>query len=186
MNETINSIKNRRSTRVFLSGQIKEEELKVIIDAGLSAPSAHNQQSWHFTVVQNKEILDRLSNAAKEVGKSVDDAFIRQLANNEKFHAFYNAPTVVIVSGDKNGFMSEVNCAVATENMLIAAESLEIGSCWVGYVSYLLTSEKGDIYKKELRIPDTHQPYFAVALGYKKSERGNAPARKENTVSYIK
>lgn len=186
MNETISSIKNRRSTRVFLPEQIKEEELKVIIDAGLSAPSAHNQQTWHFTVVQNKEILDQLSNAAKEVGKNVDDEFIQQLANNEKFHAFYNAPTVVIVSGDKNGFMSEVNSGAATQNMLIAAESLGIGSCWVGYISYLLGSEKGEEYKKRLGIPNTYQPYYAAALGYKKSERINAPAKRENTVSYIK
>ncbi|GFZ33162.1 nitroreductase [Clostridium zeae] len=186
MNETINSIKNRRSTRVFLPEQIKEEELQIIIDAGLSAPSAHNQQTWHFAVIQNKEILDQLSNAAKEVGKNVDDAFIQQLANNEKFHAFYNAPTVVIISGDKNGFMPEVDCAAATQNMHIAAESLGLGSCWVGYISYLLGSEKGEDYKKQLGIPATHQPYYATAIGYKKSSRSNAPTKRENTVSYIK
>lgn len=194
MNETINSIKNRRSTRIFLTEQIKEDELKVIIDAGLSAPSAGNLQTWHFTVVQNKELLDQLSNASKEVGRSVDHEVIRQLGNNIKFHTFYKAPTVVIVSGDKNGITTEADCAAATQNMLIAAESLGVGSCWVGYVSYLfgyipnkLGSDKGEEYKKQLGIPDTHKPYYAVALGYKESERnGNAPAKRENTVNHIR
>lgn len=184
MNETIKNIKNRRTTRVFLTEQIKEEELKGIIDAGISAPSAHNNQSWHFTVVQSKEILDQLSNTFKEVGKNTDIEFVKQLANNEKFHVFYNAPTVVIVSGDKNGEMPKEDCAAATQNMLIAAESLGIGSCWIGIVSYLFRSDKGEEYKNKFGIPDTHELYYAVALGYKKSER-KEPAKRENTVSYV-
>ncbi|ROR25853.1 nitroreductase [Mobilisporobacter senegalensis] len=186
MNETIMNIKKRRSTRVFLPEQIPAEELDIIIDAGLSAPSGHNRQSWHFTVVQNKELLNELSNETKQVGKNIDDAFVQQLANNEKFHVFYDAPTVVVVSGDINGFMPETDCAAATQNMLIAAESLGVASCWVGYITYLLSSDKGKEYKRQLGIPADHIPYYAVALGKSRTNRGNAPVKRENTVNFIK
>ena len=66
MNQTLSVIRQRRTTRKFKSEQIKDEELKEIIDAGLYAPSAHNQQSWNFTVVQNGELIKELSDASKE------------------------------------------------------------------------------------------------------------------------
>ena len=137
MNETMKSILSRRSTRVFMPDQIKEEELTTIIEAGLYAPSAHNQQSWNFTVVQNLELLNQLSNDAKEAAKHFDDHLIQQLANNEKFHAFYHAPTAIIISGEEKAMMPEVDCAAATENMLIAAESIGVGSCWVGFIGFV-------------------------------------------------
>ena len=66
MNQTLSVIRQRRTTRKFKLEQIKDEELKEIIDAGLYAPSAHNQQSWNFTVVQNGELIKELSDASKE------------------------------------------------------------------------------------------------------------------------
>ncbi|MGO9014072.1 MAG: nitroreductase family protein [Dissulfurispiraceae bacterium] len=186
MNETLRSILNRRSNRAFLAEQIKEEELKTIIEAGIYAPSAHNQQSWHFTVVQDKQLLDQLSDDAKVAAKHFDDKLIQQLANNEKFHAFYNAPTAIIVSGEEKAMMPEVSCAAATENMLIAAESIGVGSCWVAFVGFAFGGEKGKDYLKRLGIPEGYKPSHAVALGYKKIEHAKAPARRENTVNYVK
>lgn len=69
MNSILSVIRERRTTRKFTKEQIKDEELQEIINAGLYAPSAHNQQSWNFTVIQNKEIIKELSDAAKEVCK---------------------------------------------------------------------------------------------------------------------
>jgi nitroreductase len=111
---------------------------------------------------------------------------ISKMANNEKFNVFYGAPTVVIVSGDEKGIMPQVDCAAATENMLIAAETLDIGSCWNGFVSILFNSEKGAEYKAKLNIPDGYKPYYVVLLGYKDVRSSNAPARKESSVQYIR
>ncbi|MDF2592581.1 MAG: nitroreductase family protein, partial [Clostridia bacterium] len=66
MNETLKNIKNRRSVRAYQAEQIKEEELQMILEAGIYAPNARNQQSWHFTVIQSKELLDRMSKAVQE------------------------------------------------------------------------------------------------------------------------
>ncbi len=186
MNQTVTSILNRRSTRVFSQEQIKEEELKTIVEAGLYAPSAHNHQSWHFTVVQDKQLMDQLSDDAKAAAKHFDDKLIQQMAGNEKFQVFYNAPTAIIVSGEEKAMMPLVDCAVASENMLIAAESIGVGSCWVAFVAFAFGGEKGKDYLKRLGIPEGYKPYHAVALGYKKTENAKAPARRENTVNYIK
>lgn len=186
MNEVLRVIKERRSMRKFKEEQLKDSEMEQIIEAGLFAPSGHNKQTWNFTVVQNKEILDELSVAAKEVCKTFPDEYIQKLANNEKFHVFYDAPTVVIVSGKDNEFTMKEDCSAATQNMLLAAESLNIGSCWVEFVGILFSSEKGAEYKSKLNIPEGYSPLHAVALGYKGVELTNAPARKENAVQYIK
>lgn len=186
MNETIQIIKNRRSTRVFLGEQIKDSELNEIIEAGLFAPSAHNQQSWHFAVVQNKAIMDRLNAEAKNIAKNSTDKILSNMGNNEQFNIFYNAPTVVIVSGDEKSLMPGTDCAAATQNMLIAAESIGIGACWVGMVGMAFSGENGKNFIEELGIPAGVKPYYAVALGYKKNNTTNAPQRKANAVSYIR
>ena len=67
-NDTLKTIKSRRSTRNFKNEQIKDDELQAILEAGMYAPSA-NQQAWHFTVIQNKDMLARLNREAKGIAK---------------------------------------------------------------------------------------------------------------------
>lgn len=186
MNETIRTIKNRRSIRKFKSEQIDEKVLQVIIEAGLYAPSGHNQQPWNFAVVQNKEIIEELNVESKKIIKAFPDDKVQKMMNNEKFNIFYNAPTVIIISGKDNAMTPREDCGAATQNMLLAAESLNIGGCWIGFVTFLFRSQKGEEYKKKLNIPEGYSPYYAIALGYKDSNPRNALARKENTVQYIK
>lgn len=186
MRDTLQVIRERRTTRKFKAEQIKEEELQAIIEAGAYAPSAHNKQSWNFTVIQNSELIKELNIESKKAAKGFKDDIIQKMANNDKFDAFYGAPTVIIVSGDNSGMLPGVDCAAATENMLIAAESLDIGSCWNGFVSILLNSEKGSEYKTKLNIPEGYTPYYAVLLGYKDVKVNNAPERKANSVQFIR
>jgi len=186
MNETINTILARRSVRKYSDEQIKENELDLIIKAGLFAPSGCNAQPWHFTVVQNKELIKNLNiDAKKELLKAENETF-RTLAANEDFDIFYNAPTIIVISGEKNAPVPQTDCAAATENMLLAAESLNIGTCWIGLVGYLFRSNNAEKYIKLLKIPQGYEPYYAITLGYKVEETQQAPPRKENTVNYIR
>jgi nitroreductase len=185
-NETLKTIKKRRSIRGFKPEQIKDEELQAILEAGAYAPSARNQQAWHFTVVQNAELLASLSYEAKEVAKLSDNEYMRQLANNEQLNIFYGAPTVVIVSGNQAATLIEADCAAANQNMLLAAESLGLGSCWNNFSIYVFNGSKGAQFIKQLGIPEGFRPYYSVALGYKKIEAANAPERKPGLVNYVK
>lgn len=187
MKETLTIIKNRRTTRKFKGEQIKDEELKEIIEAGIYAPSAHNQQSWNFTVIQNQDLINELSERTKKAARNSDVELFRKFGNNEKLHAFYGAPTIILVSGKEENSVPEVDCAAATENMLIAAETLDIGACWSGSITLLLNDEEEfKQVKDRLQIPKGFKPYHVVALGYKEVRVTKPLARRENTVQYIK
>ncbi|MDU4961732.1 MAG: nitroreductase family protein [Sporomusaceae bacterium] len=189
-------IKNRRSTRSYLPEQIKEAELAAVLEAAIYAPSGHNSQPWHFTVIQNKTVLDAISRRAKEamLASALDKA--RRYGASDKFHLFYHAPTAVIVSGDTDAkaplelpghvfssYTPLADCSAAIENMLLAAESIGLGSCWVGLVNYFFALSDG---VAQLQIPPGYQPLFAVCLGYKAAAATVAAKRKENSVTYIR
>ncbi|MGA7642602.1 MAG: nitroreductase family protein, partial [Syntrophobacteraceae bacterium] len=111
MNETIKTLLERRSIRKFGLGQIKEEELNAILDAGMYAPSGANQQSALFVVIQDKDTLKKLSamNAAV-LGKDFDP--------------YYGAPTVILVFADKGKITPVEDASLALGNMFNAAASL--------------------------------------------------------------
>lgn len=186
MNETINTILERRSVRSYSPEQIKDDELNSILKAGLYAPSARNQQSWHFTVIQNKEIIDNLNKAAKEAMLKLDDDNYKKYAENENLHIFHNATTVIVVSGEKSATAPHLDCAAATQNMLLTAESLNIGTCWIGLVKPLFTGERAEEFAQKYSIPEGFELYYAITLGYKTTENESAPPRRENTINFIK
>ena len=185
MRSTLNVIRERRSIRKFKPEQIKEEELQAIIEAGLCAPSAINKQSWNFTVIQNKEVLDELNVATKNVAKCSDNEFIKKMGENEKYNCFYNAPTVILVSGKDDERSKVVDCSAATQNMLLAAEALNIGSCWVELVSLAFMGPQAQELRAKLNLPEGYTPLHCVLLGYKDME-GKAAPRKENAVQYVR
>jgi nitroreductase len=186
MNETLLAIRNRRSVRNFKQEQIEDAELEEILEAGKYAPSAANQQSWHFTVIQNQVLLDRISQAVKMIYKELDEPFLRQLGSDEKFHLYFHAPSVIVISGDQNAMFPEFDCSLAAENIMIAAESLDIGSCWISGLPRLADSEDRMRIVKELNLPEGYKPLCAIALGYKEGTKPQAAVRKENTVRYIR
>lgn len=183
MNTVLETIKNRRSTRGYKSEQIKEEELQCILEAGIYAPSGCNHQSWNFTVIQNRELITTMSNIAKEKLKDSPNENFRNMGNNEKLDLTHGAPTLIVVSGQEGNYSPLVDCSAAIENMLIAAESLNIGSLWIGLIS--LAFENKEILEK-LNIPNGYKPYFGVAFGYKNVSDARAPKRKGNVITYIR
>lgn len=184
MNSVLEAIKNRQSTRSFKQEQLAEEELSAIIEAGLQAPSGHNDQPWFFTVIQNKEMIDELSSKTKEYMRNCDIEFARKMGSNEKFHVLYNAPTVILVSYKKDAVSPVADVSAAIENMLLAAESLNIGSCWVGFTG-ILFGGGGSI--EGINIKEGYEAHYSICLGYKdQKHHTKKPTRKLDVVEYIK
>ncbi|ABY91465.1 nitroreductase family protein [Thermoanaerobacter sp. X514] len=184
MNEVINAIKSRRSIRRFKPEQVRDEEIEAIIEAAIHAPSGHNEQPWHFTVIQNKDLIDHFSNVTKKAMAESKVPWIAALGKNEKLHLFYNAPTVIVVSGKKGSYSPLIDCSAATQNMLLAAHSLGLGACWIGLINLIFKMEEE---VKKLSLPHGYEPYFAVALGYPDLEKPPRPIeRKKDVVNYIK
>lgn len=185
MSSTIETILNRRSVRAYSEEQIKQEELDTILKSALHAPSACNAQSWHLTVIRNNKLICDLNVEAKNELLKSDNDYFKELASNENYNIFYDAPAIIVISGEKNTIAPETDCAAATENMLIAAESLNIGSCWIGLVTALFKGEKRSEFMNKLAIPEGYEPYYAITLGYKKDSNQPPQPRRENTINYI-
>lgn len=108
---------------------------------------------------------------------------LENMGNNEKLDLTHGAPTLILVSGKEGNYSPLVDCSAAIENMLIAAESLNIGSLWIGLIS--LAFENKEVLEK-LNIPNGYKPYFGIALGYKNVGEVKAPKRNENVITYIR
>lgn len=182
-NEVIKAIKNRRSTRSYKNTQISEVELQLILDAAIQAPSANNSQPWHFTVIQNKELINHISDKSKEVMLQSDNERIVNMGKSP-INIFYNAPTLIIVSGKEDVNSSLVDSSAAIENMLIAGESIGLGSVWVGFTKFFFTLE--DEVKK-LKLPNGYKPFYAVSIGYKANDSVQGPGkRNRDVITYIR
>lgn len=184
MNEVLKAIKNRRSTRAYKPEQIKQEELDQIIEAAIYAPTGHNTQPWHFTVIQNHEVIQHINKISKEIMASTEIDWIKNAGLNPNYDITYNAPTLIIVSGRTNAISWRTDCDAAIQNMLIAAESLNIGSVWLGFATFAFKKE-GEAEK--ICIPKGYEPYYGIALGYKgNEEHTTAPKRNYDVVNYIR
>ena len=132
MNETIKNLIERRSCRKYESKQIKDEELNAILKAGEYAPSGMGLQSPKMVVLQNKETIKKLSKLnAKIMGKDIDP--------------FYSAPTVIVVLADKTKMTYIEDGCLVLGNLMNAAHSLGIGSCWIHRAKEEFATEEGKV-----------------------------------------
>ena len=186
MNETLKVINHRRSIRTFKREQISESELQALLEAAIHAPSAMNQQKWHFTVVQDKALLDLMVDIVKENIAKLGNEFFMKRASAPGYHTFHNAPTVIMISGDQKAMAIQIDCGAAAENILIAAESLNLGACIMSSPGLLFMSEKGNGLRSRLGIPDGYNHVCAVAVGYKSGDSPPMPPRNMDVVSYVR
>lgn len=185
MNETISTILNRRSIRAYKPEQIKADDLQLILKAGMFAPSAMNQQSWHFTIVQNQEMIQKINQTLRAFYLKSGNKRFEEMAKSEKFNVFYNAPTLIIVSGDEKAIAPQCDCTLAMGNMFLAASSIGIGSCWIHALTQLGNAEEGNTLINALGIPQGHKIFTSGIFGYAAVEAPTAAPRKENTVNII-
>lgn len=177
MNKTLEDILNRRSIRAYLDKPIPENDLQMIIKAGLYAPSAKDKQDWHFTVITNKDIINQMNVLAIEGMKGIG------LEKSADDHIFYHSPVVIVVSSRIAGF-SGINVGCAIENIAIAAKSLGYGSCIIGQTRYMYHKANKIDVDKLLKIPEGFEHDISICLGYP-NESPQAKPRKEKIVDYI-
>ena len=133
-----------------------------VLKAGLEAPSARNHQPWHFSVVQDAALIQEVHDeAAKVMEKNGSPRF-----SNPDFQMFYHAPTVIFLFGEKEFSWTQVDCGIAVENMVLAAESLGVGSVILGLPKAAFMGEKADTLRQKLQCPEGYDFVVALALGY--------------------
>lgn len=195
MNEVMNAILHRRSIRRFAPKQIEETALQQILQAGLYAPSAGGRQGVLFIVCQDKEVNERLGKikrANSHPRMATETSFVSReqpsIADDPKLtNAFYDAPAVITMFAPKNFLFSAEDCALAAENMMLAADTLGIGSCYIGQGWTAFTHPYGQEMLRQWNIPTDHYAVMQLLLGYPREDdkHPTAKPRKEGRIIRI-
>ena len=174
MNEVLKAIKERRSIRKYKSDMLPKEIIDKVIESGLYAASGKEQQSPIIISVTNKELRDKLSKMNCKIGGWEED-----------FDPFYNAPVVLVVLAPKDWATYIYDGSLLIGNMMLAAHSLNIGSCWIHRAKQEFESEEGKEILKSLGINGEYEGIGHCVLGYIDGNYPSVPARKANRVYYI-
>ncbi len=171
-NAVLEAIKSRRAIRSYEDKPVPESAIETMLEAATYAPSAINLQPWKFTIITSKAEMKHLSDMAKpallrtlpDVGNEAMSGLKKRLAD-PLYNIFYDAPLLIFVAGAKSRF-DVYDCSMAAQNMMLAAYSLGIGSCWIGTAVTLANEPK---IKAEFGIPEDHQVHAAIIFGYPKN-----------------
>lgn len=178
MSETLKAIENRSSTRAYTKEPLTDEQIQLLVKAGLEAPTARNQQEIHISVVNGEYPLLKEIDAEKRRLLGTENE-----ANTPDF--YYSAPTVFFLSADKNFSWGKLDAGICVENIAIAAEALGLGSVIIGIISGALQGEKKEYFSEKLQFPENYEFAIAIAVGHKSTEKVPHEIDLVNNVTYI-
>lgn len=187
-NETLQTIKQRRSARNYRKEPVPDDAVNTIIEAGMYAPNGSGdiERNIHFAVIQNKAVLREINMLAKDAAGQSDMSWLRELGSSSDFDCLYNAPVLIIISYNEKAVCGVYDCSAATQNMLLAAESLGLGSCWLYFPLQAFESGSKDALLTKLHIPEGFKPVTSLVIGYRENGEKNIPERKARNVFYVK
>ena len=172
--EAIEAILTRRSTRNFRPDAVEQEKLDTILDAARQAPSGGNSQTSHFLVIRSRDVFDRLIEmtaaafSQMEIEENTYASLKHAIASSKKggYVFCYNAPLLIAVANKKDYGNNMADCACAIENMMVAANALDIGSCWINQLRWLNEDPGLLRYLRSLGLREDERVYGSVAVGH--------------------
>lgn len=171
----VKTIMERRSIRKYKPQPVEREKMQTIVECGVNAPNAMNRQPWEIRVVDNPDFINGVTELyKKEQPKVAEDPNFKNM--------FRNAPTVVFVGRDVQSGSAEFDCGLLSENMMLAAQSMGIGSCCLGSPAAFMRSPAAAEYLKQLGFSEGYELLYCIAFGYP----DEAPAAKPRDLTKIK
>lgn len=165
--DLIEGIFTRRSIRKYKKGQITQDQIDTLLKAAMYAPSARNQQPWHFIVITDRDIINKIM-LVHPYAKMLSEAQI-----------------AILVCGDKNLELSKdywvVDCSAATENILLAAHGLGLGAVWLGLHP---REERKDAIKEIFKLPINVEPLSLISVGIPDEQKSDPNRFKPERVHY--
>jgi nitroreductase len=171
------AIRGRRSVREYADTPVDRELVQFVIEAATQAPSARNRQAWSFVVTTDRARLARWSERAKSLmlesmaGNPALEGYREHLAS-PSFNIFYNAPVLIVISTHVADPMATHDCCLAAQNLMLAAYSRGLGSCWIGFSESWLALPEA---KRELGLPDEQVAVAPIILGYPRQAPRTVP-----------
>jgi nitroreductase len=165
-------LKKRRSIRDFKDKKVPLEIINEIIKESCMAPSSANGQPWRFIIVNDKDLIKRLSDESKKNIllhiENNPDSPSKQYATalrNPAFNVFYNAPSLVFVVGPRQTRSLYVDCALAACYFMFSASARDLGTCWIGFGTNI---QDPDLLRL-IGMPEDQKIVAPIIIGYPKS-----------------
>jgi nitroreductase len=184
----LDAIYHRRSVRNYTPWTIDEATIRTLLDAAVHAPTAMHEEPWSFAVIQDRNLLNRLSDSVKErvrnEARGSDSRHARhslEQVNKPDFHVFYHVGTLIVIYGKFQGPFVVADCWLAAENLMLAACAKGLGTCVIGSaVSALNTPE----WKAELKIPVEMTAIAPIIVGAPAGETPPVPRKQPEIVTW--
>lgn len=173
------AISGRRAVRNYSNEAVDERLISDLIDAAIKAPSAFDQQPWMFTVIRDQGMLDRISREAKAhllatAPSGPQSDHLKSMIGNPDFHIFYHAPVLILISAGSQGPWIAEDCALAAENLMLAAYAAGLGTCWIGFAQSFLNTPAG---KALIGVAAGSVAIAPVIAGHPKAQPPHVPRR---------
>ena len=177
VNPVLSTIMARRSVRKYLDKPVEHEKLEIIVRAGINAPSGMNRQPWIVRVVEDQKLIADVNEVFKKANPE-------QVNRDKNFkNMFRNAPNLICVCTPTNG--GDLDAGLLGENMMLAAQSLGLGTCCLGGpVRFLNTNADAKFFLDRLDIPEGYKLNYILAIGYP-DEQPEAKPRDASKVQFI-
>lgn len=186
INEAISS---RRSVRDYTTKKVDKDSIDLLLNAAIHAPTARNEEPWVFVVIQNKSLLNRLSDDVKALLADGGDHTHQHVATHEtdqfttsEFNVFYNASTLIIICGKPMGTFVVADCWLAAQNLMLDACGRGLGSCVIGLAVTALNTPK---WKKELGIPSEITAIAPMIIGVPANETPTVLRRLPEVLAWL-
>ena len=178
--EIFECIESRRSIRSYKEGKLSNEIINKLLKAGTMAPTGLGKESWGFVVIQDKNEINEWSEKIKaHILENIEQyEFLKPMQHileKPDFSVFHNAENLIVVFGCTESHSYISDCTLAAENIMLAARSMDIGSCWIGFSQFLFDNAE---FKNTYNVPDNYSLVCSITLGYTEQKFGNAQ-RKE-------
>lgn len=171
----IETIMSRRSVRQYQPAAVGRDTMKTILECGINAPNGQNLQSWEIRVVDSPEFIDGVTELfVKANPRAAEDPSFKNM--------FRNAPTVVFIAHDPSYDMSQIDCGLLGENMILSAWSMGIGSCCLGGPVRFMKSPEAADYLKRLGFSEGYELLYCIGFGYP----AESPAAKDRDASKVR
>ncbi len=162
------AIYNRRAVRAYTDETPNRHTIEKLIETASQAPSAMNTQPWEFAVIQDHELLQRISGCSKSLmleNLPLDppNEEMRRMLSSTDFNIFYDAGTLIIICACDDTQQAAEDCCLAAQNLMLAAHEIGLATCPIGFARPWLNQAEA---KREIGIPETLTVVFPLILGY--------------------
>lgn len=184
--DVLECINNKRSVRAYTEEIISKETLMNLIELGTKASTGSSMEPWGFVTIRDKDEIESLSEMTKKylLENLEKYPYLNQYESwlkNSEYSIFNHANTLLIIYGNIDSHWYVYDCSLAADNIMLAAYSMGIGTCWIGFAEHTLNTKE---FKEKYGVPEKYELVCPMSMGYMKTKM--SPSKRKEPVIFNK